>query len=194
MNLKALGLAAVAAMALTAFAASSASATTLEEGGTTKNAAVTIEASLQTGTKSVWGRTDGSLANECSLATMKGKTVSSFTGTSVTSPIAKADLTFTSCTRPVETDEGGVLHVAHTDPGTNGTVSSSGTFVTVGSPFGTLPCKTGGGVDIGTLTGTASGHAQVDISAVMSCGFLSPSITWKGTYTVTSPTGLGVSA
>lgn len=193
MKLKALGLTAVAAMAFTAFVSTSAAATTLEEGGTTKNAAVTIEASLQTGTKAVWARTDGSLANECSLATMKGKTVSPFTGSSVTSPIAKADLTFTSCTRPVETDEGGMLHIAHTEAGTNGTVSSSGTFVTVGSPFGTLPCKTGGGVDIGTLTGTKEGYAQIDISAVMSCGLLVPSITWKGTYTVTSPTGLGVS-
>ncbi|HEX6204942.1 MAG TPA: hypothetical protein VFZ29_03950, partial [Solirubrobacterales bacterium] len=80
-------------------------------------------------------------------------------------------------------------------PGTtNGTVFSEEAEITVGSPFGTLNCKTNAGVDLGTLTGTKEGHATIDVNAVLNCGFLMPSATLKGTYTVTSPTGLGVSA
>ena len=190
--LKMLGLAAVAAMALTAFTAGSASATTLEENGSTVNSSVTIEASLKSGTSAILSRTDGSLANTCTTSVVKGATESPFTGTTVTGPIST--LTFTNCTRPVEAHLNGKLHVQHIASTTNGTVSSSGAEVTVGSPFGTLNCKTGGGVDLGTLTGVASGNAEMHINAVLNCGFLVPSASWKGTYVVTTPFGLGVSA
>ena len=189
--LKMLGLAAVAAMALTAFTAGSASATTLEVGGVTQNKSVSLSASLASGTKAVLARTDGSLANECAASAVAGSTVTPFTGTTVTGPISS--LSFTSCTRTVTVHKAGTLHVEFKS-GTNGTVSSSGAEVTVGSPFGTLTCVTGAGVDLGTLTGVAAGNASMDISAVLNCGFLVPSATWKGTYTVTSPVGLGVSA
>ncbi len=187
--LKMLGLAAVAAMAMTAFTAGSASATTLEIGGVTQNGSVAISASLEGGTSAVLSRTDGSLANTCTKSTVKGST-ETVTGATVTGAIAKNDLTFTSCTRPVEVHKGGTLHVAHTS-GTNGTVTSSGAEVTVSSIFGTLNCKTGEGAHLGTLTGVKEGHATMDISAVLNCGIV-PSATWNGTYTVTSPTGLGV--
>jgi hypothetical protein len=39
----------------------------------------------------------------------------------------------------------------------------------------------------------ASGEATVDINAVLNCGLL-PSVKWEGTYTVTSPGGLGVTS
>ncbi|MDQ2631223.1 MAG: hypothetical protein M3Y75_09695 [Actinomycetota bacterium] len=189
--LKMLGLAAVAAMALTAFTAGSASATTLEVGGVTQNKAVTIEASLASGTSAVLSRTDGSLANTCTTSTVKGSTTV-FTGTTVTGPISS--LTFSNCTRPVTVHKAGTLHVAHIAGTTDGTVTSSGAEVTVGSPFGTLTCVTGTGVDIGRLTGKAAGSATMDINAVLNCGFLVPSAKWAGTYTITSPAGLGVSA
>ena len=190
-HLKALGLASVSAMALMAFTAGSASATTLEVGGATTNSSVTIEASLASGTGVAWLRTDLTVANTCWSSSVAGSTSSPFTGTTVTGPVSS--MTFTECTRPVTVHKAGTLHVQHTGT-TNGTVSSSGTEVTVGSPFGTLNCKTGAGVDIGTLTGTASGHATIDLKAVMNCGFLVPSALWGGTYVITSPTGLGVSA
>lgn len=53
---------------------------------------------------------------------------------------------------------------------------------------------TGEGVDLGTLTGVAIGHATLELKAVMNCGFLVPSALWGGTYVITSPTGFGVSA
>ncbi len=192
MKLKALGLAAAAAMAFTAFAASSASATTLEVGGVTQNSTVTIEASLKSNTSMTWTRTDGSLITTCTTSSVSGSTSSPFTGTSVTGPISS--LSFTNCVRTVTVHKAGTLHVAYIAGGTNGTVSSSGTEATVGSPFGYLNCKTGTGVDLGTLTGSASGHAEIHINAVLNCGFPVPTAFWKGTYVVTSPTGLGVSA
>ncbi len=192
MKLKALGLAAAAVTALMAFAASSASATTLEAFGTTQNGSVNIEASLASGTSMTWTRTDGTPANTCKVATMKVSTVSPFTGATVTGPVAS--WAFNSCTRPVVPHIAGTFHVSHNSGTTNGTVTSSGTEVTVGSPFGTLNCKTGSGVDFGTLTGVAGGHATIDVNAVINCGFLVPSAKWAGTYTITSETGIGVSA
>lgn len=191
MQLKAFGLAAVAAMAFTAFAASSASAATLEVSGVKKNSAVLIEAGLKSGTSMTWSLTNGSLGNTCTAAGVASETEGTFTGISLT---ALTGIAFASCERTVTVDKHGILHISDITGTTNGTVSSSGTEVTVGTAIGHINCKTGGGVDIGTLTGTASGHAEIHINAVINCGFLAPSVSWKGTYTVISPTGLGVSA
>jgi hypothetical protein len=62
--------------------------------------------------------------------------------------------------------------------------------VTVGSPFGNLTCKTGSGTTIGRLTGKGSGGgaAILDVNAVLNCGFLVPSASWKGTYELTGAT------
>ena len=197
---KMLGIAAVAAMSFMAFTAGSASATTLEVGGVTQNNSVFVTASLTPGTKLVIGRTDGSLANECEGSHLQGTTTSPFTVADPAEITASVEsLAFTSCTRALAVHKPGVLHISH-DPGTtNGTVASSGAEWTAGSPFGTLNCKTGAGADLGTLTGatTASNpgkHATIDINAVINCGFLVPSAFYKGTYTLTSPTELGVSA
>jgi hypothetical protein len=191
MKVKVFGLAAVAAMAFTAFAASSASATTLEVGGVTKNSAVSISASLASGTKTVLARTDGTLVNECSQSSLAGSTGSPFTGSTLTA--VTSNLQFLICTRLFTVHKAGVVHLQFIDA-TRATVSFSQTEWTVSSPFGTLTCVTGSGVDVGTLTGVASGSATMDINAVINCGFLVPSATLKGTYTVTSPSGLGVSA
>ncbi len=187
--------AAVAMTALAAFAvigAGSASATTLEVGGVTKNEAVTIVGSLTSSTKLVLSRTDGSLANECSTFEIEGTAVSPFTGTEVIG--TGKTLAFGGCTRPITAHQTGALIGKHIPSTTNATMSSAGAEVTVGSPFGTLNCKTGVSTHLGTVTGTATGHAVFHISAVINCGFLVPSATMKGTVTVTSPTGIGASA
>ena len=213
--LKILGLAAVAAMAFTAFAASSASATTLEVGGVAKDEAVTISASIETETSAVLSRTDGSLANTCTISGAHGTTeivkdgagnvIDDFTGPRVTG--ALSSLTFAECSRPVTVHKAGQLYIEY-DPiieehpdkkvtetaTTNGTVFSENAEVTVSTPFGTVNCKTGTGTDIGTLTGVKEGNATMHINAVLNCGFLLPSASWKGAYTITSPTGLGVTA
>lgn len=199
--LKMLGLAAVSAMAMMAVTAGAASATTLEVGGAAKNEKITISASLKAGTSAVLQTTSGASANTCTKSSVSGTTVSPFTGATVTGPLAT--LTFEGCEHPVTVHKMGTLHVQHIAGTTDGTVSSSGAEVTVYTTlFGDyVNCKTGTGVDIGTLTGvtahqktTGVKHATMDIKAVLNCGFFLPSALWEGTYTVTSPTELGVVA
>jgi hypothetical protein len=77
---------------------------------------------------------------------------------------------------------------------TNGTVRWNGAKITTDTVFGTITCTTNN-TDIGTLTGVASttAHAKLDFNAVVPCtGIVSAK--WSGTYTVTSPTGLGVTS
>ena len=199
--LKMLGLAAVAAMALTAFTAGSASATTLEVGGVSKNATVTIEASLKSGNSAVLKDTEGFSSNTCTSSIVHGSTTSSttkgvtthnsFTGEELTGPLTAEEggLKFSGCAREVKVHKSGTLHIKWTS-GTNGTVSSSGAEVTTGSLFGTLNCKTGTGTHLGTLTGVSAGNATMDINATLSCSGISAK--WEATYVVTSPAGLGV--
>ncbi|MDQ2629615.1 MAG: hypothetical protein M3Y75_01380 [Actinomycetota bacterium] len=187
----------IAATALTAAAlavtlgAGSASATTLEIEGVTQNQSVDINLGLALGSSAVLSRTDGSLANTCTNSRIRGSTVT-YTGATVTT--WANTLSFESCERWVTVHFPGKLHIEHIGGTTDGTVSSSGAEVTVGSPFGTLNCKTGFGVDLGRLTGSKWGWAMLDVNAVLNCGFLVPSATWKATYETTWAQGLGVSA
>jgi len=190
-QLKMLGLAAVAAAALTALAAPFASATTLEVGGVSQNGSVAISASLKSGTMVILRDTFGITTNRCNKSTVEGASGNPFSGATVTGPLST--LTFGECSfEPVEVHKGGTLHFSHITGTTNGTVTSSGTEVTTNSAFGTLNCITGGGTHLGTLTGVASGHATIDINAQLSCSGISSKL--AATYTVTGPTGFGVSA
>ncbi|HET9152707.1 MAG TPA: hypothetical protein VFN85_01165 [Solirubrobacterales bacterium] len=192
---KILGMAAVAALALMAFA-STASATTLEIGGSPTLNSVTIESTIKSGTSALLTDTAGFFANTCTSSTVNGATTATAkSGSRVSGPISS--LTFSSCTEePVVVHNAGTLTVEHIAGTTNGTVRSIGAFVTSPSPFGLLECRTaeGEGTDIGTLTGVASTteHATMDINAGLNCGAITAK--WKGTYTVTSPTGLGVTS
>ncbi|HEX6206369.1 MAG TPA: hypothetical protein VFZ29_11250 [Solirubrobacterales bacterium] len=190
--LKMLGLAAVAAMSFMAFAANTASATTLEVGGVTTNFPIRLTLSAEQ--TLTWARTDGTFLNTCTQSHFRVETLS--TTNPVTGPI-DTPLTFEKCTRPVTVIDQGSLELVHIGGTTDGTVFSEETELTTGSPFGTLTCKTGETTHIGTLTGvdgSPATHATIDISAVLNCGFLVPSATWKGAYLITSPHGLGVSA
>jgi hypothetical protein len=188
---KILGVVAVAAMALMAFAGT-ASATTLEKEGVKQTGAVTIKSSLKSGTSALLSDTAGFFANTCTASNVEG-TTSVFTGTTVSGAISA--LSFTSCaTEPVTVDTKGSLSVENIAGTTNGTVRSIGAKVTVPSPFGLLTCVTAAspGTDIGTLTGVKTGNATMDINAALNCGSITAK--WTGTYTVTSPVGLGVTS
>jgi hypothetical protein len=182
---KLLGLAALSAMALMAFA-STASATTLEVGGSAKNESVSIKSNIATGTSALLEDTSAISQNTCTTSNVEGSSSSPFTATKVTGAVSS--LTFSNCDRTVTVHAAGKLYVEWTS-GTNGKVGSEEAEVTSGSPFGTLTCVTGTGTHIGTLTGVASGNATMHINAVLDCGI---SARWTGTYTVTSPSGLGV--
>jgi hypothetical protein len=192
--LKMLGLAAMAAMALTALlGAGSASATTHEKTGVPQNGPVTIEASIKAGGSAILRDTENRSVDTCTGSTVKGTTVAPYSGTSVGGPVSS--LTFTGCTHTTHVVAPGNLSISHITGTTNGTVTSSGAEVQVQSTaFGvTLTCKTGTGTDIGTLTGVKHGQATMHINGIVNCGFFVPTAKWEGTYTVTTE-GIGVSA
>jgi uncharacterized protein (DUF2141 family) len=186
---KILGLVAMAALALMAFA-STASATTLYTNGVKQTGAVTIHATLEG--SAVLKDTSNTFANTCTESTVEG-TTTSFTGTTVGGPINT--LTFSKCTHEkVVVDEAGSLTVERIGTTDNGTVRSTGAKVTVpvtilGSVV-TATCTTSN-TDIGTLTGsttttyTAPGQSDMDINAVLNCGSILPSAKWEGTYRIT---------
>jgi hypothetical protein len=178
-----------AALGLMAFA-STASATTLEVKGVKQNVDITIKASLKAGTSLLHTDTIGNLLNTCTVSTFEGADSTATTATRVSGPISA--LSFSSCTEgnPVVHTRGS-FSIEWLKILTHGTVRWHSGDVTTPSPFGTLTCSTpAAGTDIGTLTGVASGNATLDVNAVLNCGITTTKLT--GTYTVTSPEGLGV--
>jgi hypothetical protein len=188
--LKMLGLAVLSAMALTALAAGSASATTLEVNGVTQNKAVALEGTLKPGTSAILKTTTGSFVDTCTASSIKGSSESPFTGTTVGGKVAA--LTFSNCTHSTVVHSFGSVTVEHIKGTTNGTVRSSGVSVTVQSTtFGVnLNCTTSN-THMGTFTGSSSGHASAAINGVINCGPFVPSAKWEASYTLTTPTGLG---
>jgi hypothetical protein len=183
---------AIAATAIFVLAgvSSATAATSLEVGGAPKNEAVAIKASA--GGSLLLSATAGGFANTCTESTVEGSTEAPFSGATVGGKVSS--LTFAKCTNePVTVDSAGTLTVENISGTTNGTIRSNGAKVTTGSPFGSLTCTTSG-TDLGTLTGVASGKATIDVNAVLNCGFFLPSAKWEGSYTVTSPEGLGVTS
>jgi hypothetical protein len=191
MGMRTIALVAVMALAITAVTGSSASATTLEVGGSTQNKAVTIEASATAGT--MFAKTDGTEAGTCSVSSLHGIT-SVFSGTKVTGGLS--EISFKTCKRePVVVDAAGSLYFEHETGTTSGEIYWEGAEVTVPTPFGfSVTCSTGSGTRIGTLdaASSTSSHATITFSAVMNCGVFLPSAIWIGAYKVSSPTGLGV--
>ncbi|HWC48778.1 MAG TPA: hypothetical protein VG448_07850 [Solirubrobacterales bacterium] len=190
---KILGVVAVAALALMAFA-STASATTLETKGVAVNSAETIEATLASGASALLTDTNNVSANTCTSSTVKGTTAKDssgdFTGPVVEGPIST--LTWSNCTQGNPTAElNGTLSVENISGTTNGTVRSNGAKVKVPSFFGTLTCTTSN-TDIGKLNGVKEGNATFTINAVLTCTVIG-SAKWSGTYTITTA-NLGVSA
>lgn len=189
MNLKMIGVAALAAAAMTTFGAGTASATTIEVGGVKQTGALTITMSLEAGTSFVFSRTDGGSPTTCTAVHLHGKT-SVFTGTRVTGPLSTLDFT---CNHVVTTHNPGTFYIEHITGTTNGDLFSEDAEWTIATTLGfTVTCKTGAGTKLGTVTGVAAGSATVDVNAVLNCGFLLPSASAKGTFTITNPNGAGI--
>lgn len=185
-------LAAIGAMGLTSFGAATASATTLEVGGVKKNESVAFSISLKSGGSALLKDTSWLVSiDTCGGMTMAGST-SKFSAEKVTG--ALTELTFVSCDERFTVHNPGRLIFEHIPGTTNARVYSEETEVTWFPsvyPEG-LSCKTGTETLLGILTGTASGHAVLHVNSAVACDFMT-SIKWTGTYTITSPTGLGVS-
>jgi hypothetical protein len=193
---KMLGLLAVAAAALMAFAGS-ASATEVTSPHGTRYTGV-IKATSE-------GKTflTGSFANvECNGSHVEGTITSQGSAVTASGPVNL--LTFTECNFPTTVITNGSL-IAHTDvPNEKGNalLTSKGAEVLVHTSVGTCTFATsnaGEGTPIGTLTGsTSTGKtATFDINSskipVIAGGFLCGSSgIWEGSYEVTTPDNLNV--
>jgi hypothetical protein len=187
-----IGIVAVAALALMAFA-STASATTLETNGVKQTKAIELKASLSG--SSILRDTSGNFANTCTQSTAAGSNTTSVTGTTVSGPISS--LSFTKCTHEsIIVDKLGSLSIEWLKE-TSGTVRASGAEVTVPvTIFGGVvkaTCTTNN-TDLGTVTGVSSGNAPLALNAVLNCGTFLPSAKWEATYLFTGPAGLGVTS
>src|SRR5690348_12477967 len=122
--IKMLGLAAVAAAALMAFGAGSASATELYSTGVTVNAGTVLKSSLETGTTATLSTTDGSsIVDTCTGSTVEGP-VDTYTGGDVTGSITS--LGWSGCTFTTDTLTNGSLSINSASE-----VSGKGSVVTV---------------------------------------------------------------
>ena len=215
--LKMLGLAAVAAMALMAVGAGTASATVLCTTTDTANCTMSygldtvLHASLKSGTSArLWADPKG----ENPLVTCTGSTVrgaiknaggSSSTVNGPLTTMLNADsrhtgLTWSNCSNTTDTltTEGGIgwLEIHHIAGTHNGTVTSTGTDVTV-LIFGvTCIYGSGNGLDLGTMTGGEEPVLSINATVPkVAGGFLCPEkAIWEAEYVVTEPHALFVTA
>ena len=205
--IKMLGLAAIAAAALTAIlGAGTASATVLCEVTPAPNthcgsanhvkSGTELDFSLETGTSALLKGPFGETIATCTASTVKGKT----TTTGSTTETVKGNvesLTFTSCNRPVTVVSGGSLEVHHESGSDNGTVTSSGATVEIHNVplFGTCKYITNN-TDIGTLTGksSAGGAPTFHIGATITSENGCPTGAWSGKYEYTGSTPFDVAA
>ena len=194
--LKMLGLAAVAAMALTAFlGAGSASATVLCT--TTSTPCGTgwhvdsIAASAE-GTVSLHS-TGGGLEASCTVAS--STTEKSATGSATTTPVGilkKENLKWgpvgEGCSNTTDTVSGGELEIHWISGTDNGTVTAKGASVTVVLAGVSCTFGVGNGKSIGDPTGGAPAIMHVNVVVEKTAGsFLCPSDSqWTGTYKITN--------
>ncbi|HEY6729776.1 MAG TPA: hypothetical protein VI039_02000 [Solirubrobacterales bacterium] len=190
---KMLGLLAVAAAALMAFAGTASATQVTSPSGTLYTGALTAT--------NVGGLTLHGVADvTCNNSTVSGSIESHGASVTAKGKIGTGNLTFTNCNQHVKVLAEGSLE-AHASGGAGGgTLTSSGAEVTVEftTIFGNVHCVFGtsntlvGNVTAATENGT---HATLDIDSspipVKSGSFLcGSSAEWTGNYKVTSPTGL----
>jgi hypothetical protein len=188
---KMLGLLAVAAAALMAFAGTASATSLTSSAGSTP----TIEASAGK-TELHPGSGTSFLTVSCNKSTVSG-TVSSH-GAGVTVGGTISTLTFTECTDTVTILQKGSLEV-HPEPETtgNGVLTSTGAEIRIHTSEGPVCTFKTSGTKIGKVTGThaTGGKAVLDIesASIPASGFLCPSFgVWTGSYTVDSPATLDV--
>jgi hypothetical protein len=192
--LKLMGLAAIAAAALMAFAGTASATLLTNSSGATLGTGTTIAAENE-GTVTLdppFG------AIECNESKVEGKTTNAGgTGVSVNGSIST--LTFKSCNATVTVISNGTLSITGTGSN-NGTLSSTGTEVTV-EFFGTHCIFKTNNTGLGTVTGsttTGGKTATLDISATIprtggrSGAFCGSTAAWTGAYKVTNPDFLNI--
>jgi hypothetical protein len=194
-HLKMFGLAAMAAMALLGLVAASASATALYSGATKLGAGTEIKSSL-TGTATLT-TTEGTVLDTCAGGEVNGKTSNAGgAAETVKGKVEKTGVTWSSCTFTTDTLEGGELEI-HWTSLLKGLLKGIRFKVTINTGiFGSCVFTLGTGTTLGELTGSTTTNAVMDINAVATreSGLCPSTAKWVGTYKVTSPSPLHVTA
>jgi hypothetical protein len=178
---KMLGLLAVAAAAMMAFAGV-ASATTVKSGGANYTSTITAESSNS--------KLHGSFITvSCTGSHVEGKVESHGAGVTAEGKIGK--LSFSGCNYTVTVKKTGSL-IAHTGTTPNGTLTSTGAEIAIHTSVGECVFTTSS-TPIGTLTGGNNATLDIDSSAIPRTGgsfFCGSSGEWTGNYTVSVPSNL----
>jgi hypothetical protein len=200
--LKMLGLALIAAAALTSFiGASTASATVLYKTTPslqTLGVGTILDFSLQSGTSASLVTTAGESLDTCTSSTVKGKITNEGSATTTTTGEI-TELTWGGCTFPTVTLVKGKLEVHHIAGTTNGLLTADGeTTVTINTVFfGSCIYGVTAGTTLGELTGgdPAIFHANAVAKKISGSGFTCPETSkWTATYVSTEPTSIDVEA
>jgi hypothetical protein len=192
-HVKMLGLVAMALAAFMALAGTASATSLTSPAGTTYTSTIKAEQAETITLTSAFGSFG---AISCKKSTVEGSVEGHGASVTVTGKITK--LTFTECTggtpeSPVAKPGSLELHTKEAASNGNGTLTSKSAVVPVtGTLLGNCTFTTKEtGTDIGTLTGSTTTNAVLDISAVIestSCG----NGTWEGKYKVTTPSTLYV--
>jgi len=190
--IKMLGIAAVAAMGLMAFAGS-ASATELYNGATTVKSGTVLDFTLKSGTSALLTETGGSTLDTCTGSTVKGKVTNA--GSSTTTVTGEnTSITWTGCTFPTTTVTLGKLEAHHVTGTTNATLTADAEIgVTINTVFfGSCVYGVKNGTDLGLVTGGNPATFTANAVAVKLSGsaFACPETSkWQASYTSTEPAG-----
>jgi len=139
--------------------------------------------------------TGGEVRGTCTTGSMKGKTTNTGTPTEPVKIVIEAkNMTWGACTDPTTTLTGGELEIRHAVGTTNGTVTAKGFEILMETQFGKCVYSFPVGTSIGTLTGSSSGTAEIDIDVIMvrKTGLCSGSTLWAMSYLITGPDPLAV--
>jgi hypothetical protein len=167
---------------------STASATTLQSGGKNLPAGTEIYSTLKAGTSSLWKDTFGTTVQTCTKSENKVKT-SNETGATLTGVITLQSTS--NCAEKAFVINNGEMNIEWTS-GTNGKVIANGSETTFFSTFFGISCiGKAANTTIGTVTGSTTGNATMDINGVLEAGICGDYV-WSATYTITSPSPLAV--
>jgi hypothetical protein len=195
--LKMLGLATGMAIALMGLiGASTAWATAIYNGATKIGVGSETKWSVSAGTSVKLMTTEGTVLNTCTEGTISGNVVSAGgAAETVRGSFSAANVKWSGCNNTVSTLAGGETEL-HYISGLNGTVIAKGFEVTLQTPFGSCVYSAGPGTHMGTLTGSTTSNATMDISAVLArkTGLCPSSAKMVATGTLTSQSPYHVTA
>ena len=185
---KMLGLLAVAAAALMAFAGVASATILTSPAGTTYTSTIKAESE---GSTTLHNSSLG-ISVTCTASTVEGKVESH--GAASTAGGKISSLTFTGCgTNDVSVAKAGSLEIHSLGSG-KGTLTSTGAEITINSTSIGISCTyTTNGTDIGVVTGGTPAKLAIASSTITRTGdsvFCGSSGLWTGNYKVTTPSTL----